>query len=199
MAKKVENQVVNVTTLKELVEILKTAKIGGQKVTLYAEVAIKLNKYPTDGSERVHISELGFNPTNRYHVNYNFGTDYEKAMSKALGEDYTKGGNENIETLIPNLLMRYKSTNNPCLIYINGDNYPDGKFNNGVAYTEADEATEKRYTSKANKSYTPVDYRTVSVKNVTRLVANHTTYNVAVTDFDYIPNEVEDMAMAMAY
>jgi len=192
------NQVVRVTTLKKMVEILKAAKLGGQFVTLYAEVGIKLNKYPTDGSEKIHISELGFNPTNRYHVNYQFGIDYERAMSKALGEDYTKGGNDNIETLIPNLLMRYKSTNNPCIIYINGTNYADGKFNNGLPYTEKDEQTEKRYTSKASKTYAPVEYRTVSVRNVTRITANHTTYEIAITDFDYEPEPEHAPAYAVA-
>ena len=178
-------------SLAHLVRVLQTAKIGGQFVTLYAETDIKLNKFPTDGSERVRISDA-FKPTQRFYVNYQFGVDYESKMSKALGEDYTKGANTNVETLVPNLLMRYKSTNNPCLIYMDGNKYSLGKFNDGQPYTIEDEETEKRYKSKASSKPLAVEYRTISVKNVSKLVANHKVYEIEITDFSYEPN----MAMA---
>lgn len=194
------NKIVVIRSLKDLVSTIKELKIGGQKVTIYAEVAVTgINKFPTDGSERVHISTLGFNPTSRYHVNYNFGTDYEGAVSRAIGEDYEKSIDENVETIIPNVLMRYKSTNNPCFIYINGVETSEGKFNNGKPYTAEDEATEARYKSKATKSDYPVKYRRVGVKNVTRMTANHTTYEIAITDWHYDAAEELAYATAMAY
>lgn len=186
---KEEKKIENVTTFNDLVRLMKALKIGGQKVELYAETPVSgILKFPTDGSERTRIPD-DFKPTNRYHVNYNFGTDYEGAMSRALGEDYTKGIDENVDTIIPNVLMRYKSTNNPCFIYINGMEVSEGKFNNGKPYTAEDEAMEKRYKSLAEKKSYPVKYRRVGVKNVTKLVANHVTYNLAITDWTYTPQE----------
>ena len=193
-----------VTSLNDLIVLMANAAQRGEYATLYAETPISLLKYPTDGSEKIHISELGFNPTSRYHVTYHFGEDYEKAMSKALGEDYTKSAKKNVQTLISGILMRYISTNNVCFIYMKGTNVSDGKFNNGNPYTPADEETEKRYTSTAAKGSNPVDYRTVSVKNVSRLTIHNVEYDLHITDwelpaeFDTITINHEEPAYAFA-
>ena len=192
MAKKERNEVV-VTSLSDLISLMANAANKGEYVTLYAESSISgLLMFPTDGSEKIHrVKELGFNPTTRYHVTYHFGEDYEKAMSKALGEDYKKSSKENIQTLISGIMMRYRSTNNPCFIYMKGDYVSEGKFNNGNPYTAADEATEKRYTSLApKKDSNPVEYRTLGVKNVTRLTAHNVVYRLQITDWE-LPAEFQ--------
>jgi hypothetical protein len=97
-------------TLDELTAILKAAKSksGGQYVTIYCESDYKMNKFPTDGSERVRIKD-GFQPRKRYCIKYHFGQDYDKMMSKLLGTDHVSH-DDNREHLVENVLMRFKST-----------------------------------------------------------------------------------------
>jgi len=200
MANKVKNIVV-VNTFNDFVGLMKSVvkgSVGAPYAAIYAEVDVKVNAFPTDGSERINRKAINFNPTKRFHVTYHFGEDYNNAMSKALGTDYSKGADDNRETIISNVLMRYKSTANACLIYMKGDYVSDGKFNNGVAYTADDELNEIRYASKASKGSNPVEYRTLSVKNVSKVVANGTTYELHITDWTYTPEEVQTPAYAVA-
>ena len=122
-------------TTENLANVLKEAKAGGQFVTIYGETPIKLNKYPTDGSERVKIND-DFNPTKRFHVTFNFAEDYEKTMAKALGVDNYDASDYNREHIVHNILMRYISTDNVCLIYLPKFYQNDGTFLNGKTITK---------------------------------------------------------------
>ena len=173
-----KNFSVTITSASELISILKEAKCGGQYVTLTCEKPISLNKFPTDGSEKIRIAD-NFTPMVKFSVQYHFGADYERAMSKALGADYEKGEDKNTETLIKGVAKRYISTDNTCLIYIEENRKALGTFLNGNELTTDEIAYMKKYLPK-HKESAPIKYRTIGVKNVRTLTINHNTYNVRI-------------------
>ena len=169
-----------INNISELKNILASAKAGGQFVTLYGESEVKLNKFPTDGSARIRIDDA-FKPIASFSVQFHFGADYEKAMSKALGVDYVNGGDANRETLIPNVMMRYISTNNVCLIYMATSRSEGETTLNGHALTAAEWAYLKRYKSKNKGGGNIVNYRTISAKNVKRIAIKGEVYEVNIS------------------
>ena len=142
-----------INNISELKNILASAKAGGQFVTLYGESEVNLNKFPTD----------------------------EKAMSKALGVNYVNGGDANRETLIPNVMMRYISTNNVCLIYMATSRSEGETTLNGHALTAAEWAYLKRYKSQSKSGGNIVNYRTISAKNVKRIAIKGEVYEVNIS------------------
>jgi hypothetical protein len=149
-------------SIEQLTAFLKAAKskAGGQYVTLYCESDYRMNKFPTDGSERVRIKD-DFQPRKRYTIKYHFGEDYDKKMSKLLGVDY-KSSDDNREHLVENVLMRFKSTGTACFIAMPEARKSLGVYLNGQPISEEDLAYAKRYKAKSNPSM----YLNIGVKNV---------------------------------
>lgn len=170
-----------ITSVQQLVGVLSTAKCGGQFVTIYGETdqGKKYNKFPTDGSERIKRDET-MSITKRFSVTYNFGTDYDKKMSKILGEEYHAHDANRIH-LLKNVIMQYVSTGNSCLIYIDGQYRSGGTFVNGEPITEEQKAYLAKYASKAKKSASVLEYRTLSLCNVKEIHINKEVYVINIT------------------
>ena len=139
-------------TLDELTAMLKAAKSksGGQYVTIYCESDYKMNKFPTDGSERVRIKD-GFQPRKRYCIKYHFGQDYDKMMSKLLGTDHVSH-DDNREHLVENVLMRFKSTGSVNFIAIPENIKRIGVLLDGKPISDEDMAYAEHYKSPRKKS-----------------------------------------------
>ena len=166
-----------INTISELVNTLKTAKCGGQYATIYFESDVKLNKFPTDGSERIRIADT-FCPRKSYSVQYHFGADYEKAMAKLLGvEEYT-ASDSNRTHIVPNLLMQYISTGTYCLIAMVEDKSETAYSIDGREMTNAERAYMKHYLPKTNSN--APHYLTLGVKNVTRISFGGNIYDVKI-------------------
>ena len=166
-----------ITTIEDLQSILETAKCGGQFVSISGESPVNLLKKANDGSkERIKDN---FAPVTRFSVTFHFGEDYEKKMSKLLGEDY-KASDANRVHLVKNVLMQYISTGNTCIIYMPSNYTKSGIYLNGNPISDEDKAYMERFKSLAKPSVAIVDYRTLSVKNVKAITINHTTYKVAI-------------------
>lgn len=168
-----------ISSVAELTNILANAKAGGQFVTIYGESDVKLNKFPTDGSERIHI-KADFTPRNRFSVTYNFKADYEKAMAKALGVDSYTAHDANRIHLIKNVMMQYVSTGTICLIYMPVNYHFEGTFLGGKEMSAEDTTYMNRYKSKA-KSNSPLPYRTLNVKNVSKIAIGKEMYEVSIS------------------
>lgn len=161
----------------DLIAILAAAKAGGQFVTIYAETDVKLNKFPTDGSEKIRI-DSNFVPRHAFSVTFNFAEDYEKAMAKAMGVDSYEAHDSNRRHLIKNVVVEYISTGNKCLIYI-VKNYKNlGYSLNGREMTAEEIAYMDRYKSKSKDSGL-VPYRNVGLKNVKRIAIGGEVYVTA--------------------
>lgn len=159
---------------------LSSAKSGGRFVTLVCETKIRTNKFPTDGSERIRIDEsLVF--TKRYAVTYNFGSDYEKAMSKALGEEYTASEQPNRVHIVPNVLLQLADSGKAYIIYINGMISQSETLCNGKPATEEQIAYLNRYKPKA-KTTEVVKYRNVSIENVREMHINKEVHTINITN-----------------
>lgn len=187
-----------VTNVAELVTILTTAKAGGQYVALYGETPVRVNKYPngTKACERKTAEpfDTSLNPTKGWHIKYHFGEDYERKMAKALGLDaYDADGGGNRIHLVPNVLMQYVSTGNVCVIAMPEDRHKDGLLCNGVPATTEQAEYIARY-EQASKSSGVVDYLTIGVKNVRKMVVGKTTYHLALAT----PSDTPTYAVAVA-
>lgn len=164
-----------ISSIAELVNIMGNAKAGGQYVTLYGESDVRLNKFPTDGTQRIHIKD-GFTPRNKFHVTYHFSADYEKAMAKALGVDNYTAHDSNRTHLVKNVVMQYISTGTVCMIYMPEAYHFEGVVLDGKPISAEDEAYMSHYKAKPSKSTLP--YRTLNVKSVTKMVIGHVTYDI---------------------
>ena len=169
-----------IESVEQLVNVMAAAKCGGQWVTIEGETPIKLNKFPTDGSERVKLAD-DFKPTKRFVAKFHFSEDYERKMAKVLGIDSYDASDSNREHLVKNVIMRYKSTNNVCLIYMPSEYTDKGIFVNGNEATADDMATIERYKSRS-KNNAVVEYRTIGVKNVRRIAINNNIYEIAISE-----------------
>ena len=163
-------------SVSDLVGILKSAKCGGQYVALYGESDYKLNKFPTDGSERIRIKD-GFQPRKKFVVKFHFGEDYERKMSKMLGEEY-KASDKNRIHLVKNVLMQFASTGTTCVIYMPESYTDNGIYLNGQPISEEDLAYAKRYKSPTKAS--AIEYRNLNVTNVERIAVGGETYEVCI-------------------
>jgi len=192
-------RIVELHTCSELVNVLTTAKEqekrGGEFTAVYGVSDYRMNKFPTDGSEKIRISD-DFSAKNNFHVVFHFSQDYEKTMAKVLGLESYDAHDSNRVHIIPNVLMQYVSTGNICLIYMPENYVYDGLTVNGHTATEEEKAYAERY--KAKRSASTLPYRTLGVKNITKVVIGQTEYICKITDLTLQPTESESMALAMA-
>ena len=160
-----------------LMEKLAATRTAGQFVTLYGESEVKLNKKATDGSN--DIKPADFCPKVKFHITFNFGQDYEKTMSRIMGENYV-ASDHNRRHIVKNVLMEYVSTGTICLIYMKDDYRYDGTFVNGHEVTAEEKTMIDKFTSKAQGSKPIVAYRTLNVKNIYKIVARGEEYNIRI-------------------
>lgn len=165
---------ITLTTIAEIVSVFANAKNGGQFAVVEGASEVKLNKFPTDGSERVRIAE-GFVPMANFTIQFHFGADYEKAMAKALGVSSYEAHDSNRTHLVPNLIMQYNSTKNVCLIYMPTNRTMNGTTLNGKPMSEEEVAYMERYKA-PKKGGAVLEYRTLSVKNIKRITFGGVTY-----------------------
>lgn len=171
-----------ITTVEEFIELMSNAKCNGKYVTIYGESDIKLNKFNTDGLPKEHIKD-GFQPRTDFSVTFHFGQDYEKTMSKILGEDY-KATDTNRRHLVKNVVMQYISTGNVCLIYIPNNYSKNNIILDGEEISDEDEAYMKRFMPKKKVSTSIIEYRTLSLKNIKSISINKEKYTVDIIDWD---------------
>lgn len=177
-----------INSASELINVLKGVKASGQIASITGESDMVLRKFNTDGLPKEHIKN-GFQPRNEFTVKFNFGADYEKKMSKILGEKYTAHDDNRVH-FIDNLIMQYKSTGTICIIYM-PNNYSHSRvILNGTTISDEDMAYAKRFMPIKKDSTNVVEYRTLSLMNIKKLTVNKITYIVNITEFDYELQEV---------
>lgn len=173
-----------IVSVSELKNVLETAKCGGQFVTVYYETAVSgLLKNPTDGSA-VGKRREDFNPKKRSYAQFHFAQDYEKTMAKILGVDEYNAEDSNREHLIKNVLVRYKSTKNICLIAMPTNIKKLGYTLNGRLLTDEEVEYMNHYWSKAKRSPQLVEYRTIGVMNVYQLSINGEVIQVKISSLE---------------
>ena len=171
-----------ITSVDEFITLMSNAKCNGKYVTVYGESDVKLNKFNTDGLPKEHIKD-NFIPRTDFSVTFHFGQDYEKTMSKILGEDY-KASDKNRRHLVKNVIMQYISTGNVCLIYIPNNYSKNNIILNGEKISAEDEAYMNRFMPKKKASTSVIEYRTLSLKNIKSISINKEKYDVDIIDWD---------------
>lgn len=168
------NSTVTITSTDKLIGILSNPSLKGKDVLLECVTSIKLNKFPTDGSDRKRIKD-NFCPVKKYGVKYKLGTDYEEKMSEILGDVY-ESRNPNVTHLIPNTLVQYLSTGTICLNYIPTEYTYSVTILNDTEISDEDYRYMRHFLPKYSKSKTPVEYRTVNIKNVKSMTIDNCHY-----------------------
>ena len=166
-----------ICTISDLINVLNTAKCGGQFATVTAETEMTLRVNPTDGWDGGKRDKSKPIPTNRFTISYHFGQDYERAMAKALGvEDYEGQHREGKVTLIPNLLYKWETTGNYVMAFIVADRTYIGRFVEGRPITDEENEYYNHYKPISGNEV--VMYRTIGVHNITRLAIGGVEYLV---------------------
>lgn len=171
-----------IKSVKELANLL-TALKKGQFTTVYYTTPVRVNKFPTDGSAKVHIDEsLVFTHTKA--VQYNFGENYDRALRKATGEG--AGNSKDKRTyIVPDLLYRSEGTQNVCLVVLPKDCIGTTILCNGEEATKEQVEYMNHYLAPKSKSSSPVPYIGVGVRNVSRISAGGEVYIIKITDLTY--------------
>ena len=199
------NKLVTVTTVTQLVNLMAAAKAGGHIVTLYGVTDFHFNKYPTGTAPKERCPELVFNfqkdengtarVRKAWHIQYNFAADYDKKFEDVFGVEH-KSHDDNREHLVKNVIMRFISTQNVCFIAMPFMRSNDGLLIDGVPATNEQIAYCKKYEQPRKPSAIP--YLNPGVRNVYKLVIDHTEYRVNITDLTYTPAAAV-AAVAAAY
>ena len=163
----------------DLVALIANAKNGGQFATITAETPIAFNQFPnadycakmgivmpTKKAEKEQYRFNGLPYTKRFKVAFHFDEDYDNALAKAgftrseNGPRYTKDHFGTIAVGIP-------STNNICLVYLNGAYEFDGIYLNGEKIEDAETlAYIEGYKQTKKVDPNAPQYRNVGIKNV---------------------------------
>ena len=171
-----------ITSVDEFINIMANAKCNGKYVTVYGESDIKLNKFNTDGLPKERIKD-DFQPRTSFSVTFHFGQDYEKTMSKILGEDY-KATDTNRRHIVKNVIMQYISTGTVCLIYIPNNYCKNNIILNDEPISVVDKAYMERFMPKKKASTAVIEYRTLSLKNIKSISINKEKYDVEISDWE---------------
>lgn len=201
-----------INNVADLIAILRTAKNGGQFATLYGEHATKFNVFPNDefcsangitlasgkGSKALNepFRFNGMTANYRFSVQFHFGQDYDRTLEK-LGLCRSENGSANETDHFGGIAMGYPTTNNVCIIYMQGNYNGIGYFDeNGNEITNAETlAYIKGYKSASKPN--AVEYRTIGVRNVKALVFGGVTYKVQIDSIS--PDDYKMLKANFAY
>ena len=165
-----------ITTITDFINVINSIKARGRFATLSAITDIKLNKFPTDGSEKVRIAD-NFTPKAEFKIQFHFGADYERAMAKVLNIDEYNAHDSNRTHLVKNLIMQYLTTQTICLIYMPCNKLGYRQTLNGIELTKEQLEYLNRYKSKS-KSSAPLEYRTIGIDKIKSLTFDGNTYEI---------------------
>lgn len=162
-----------ITSIPALSSILANAKASGQFATITYEKPVDVRVNATDGSGDKRDKTLEI-PVKRTRVVFHFGQDYNKLADKILGEDRDKKDLAYKQSIVPNLMYYNTTTNNYTLAYIGTDTKSEWL---------CDKATEtyfRRFLPKYPQ--TEINYKTISVKYVSKIVVGGNEYKVAISN-----------------
>lgn len=201
-----------INNVADLIATLRTAKNGGQFATLMGEHATKFNQFPNDeycsakgitlasgkGSKALNepFRFNGMSANYRFSVQFHFGQDYDRTLDK-LGLCRSENGSRNEIDHFGGIAMGYPSTNNVCIIYMQGNYNGIGYFDkNGKEITDTDTLTYiKGYKSVSKPN--GIEYRTIGVRNVKSLTFGGTTYKVEIDTIT--PEDYDALKTLFAY
>jgi hypothetical protein len=100
-------------------------------------------------------------------------------MAKAMGVDSYTASDCNRTHLVDNVIMQYISTGTTCFIYMPESYIDGGMWLNGQPISDEDKAYAMRY--KAKSSAAAVTYRTLNVKNISRIAIGGEVYDICIS------------------
>lgn len=199
-----------ITSVADLISILRTAKAGGQFATITGEHNTKFNVLPNEDYCKAKgitlASGKGSKALNepyrfggeefkyRFKVAFHFGQDYDKTLAKLGLERSEQGANKPIDHF-GGIAIGYPTTNNVCLVYMQGDYSGDGYYLNGKKVEDAETLAYIKGYKSASNSAQAVEYRTLGVRNVRRLAVKGEEYEVDIKDI----SESEYHALCVVY
>jgi len=183
-----------ITSVADLIGIIRTAYAGGQFATIEGEVIPKFNQFPNEeycnakgitlasgkGSKALNEKHRfnGLPYTNRFKVQFNWDKNYDKALAKVGGQRSEDGANKTIDHF-GSIAIGYPTTLNVCLTYMPNWYIADGYYLNGEKVEDAETlAYIKGYKSVSKPSL--VEYRTIGYRYVRSVAVNGKTYKVEI-------------------
>lgn len=184
-----------ITKVADLISALRTAKNGGQFATICGTHATKFNQFPNEDYCKVKGITLasgkgskalnepfrfnGMTADYRFKVEFHFGQDYDRTLEK-LGLCRSENGSHNEVVHFGGIAIGYPTTDNICLVYMQGNYKGIGYFDcDGKEITDAETlAYIKGYKSISKPN--AIEYRTLGVRNVKSITFGGKTYEVEI-------------------
>lgn len=151
-----------ITTIADLALVLSTAKQRGTYATITYEKPIEVRVNATDGSG-LKLDKSRPVPSRRGSIKYHFGQDYVATAKRVFGEDYEVQDKTYKQTLVPYVMYYNTTTNNYTLAYMPEDASYE------LLATEEEKEYFAHFAPKKKEETSPIKYRTVSVKYITRI------------------------------
>lgn len=155
-----------ITTIADLATILASAKQRGTYATITYEKPLDtksdLRVNATDGSG-LKLDKSRPVPFRRGVVKYHFGQDYEKKAKQVFGEDYEVQAKSYKQVIVPYVMYYNTSTDNYTLSYIKENATYE------LIATEEEKEYFAHFAPKPKSDSSPIKYRTLSVKYITRV------------------------------
>jgi hypothetical protein len=197
-----------ITKVADLISIVRTAKAQGQFATIDGAHATKFNQFPNEdyckamgitlasgkGSKAINEPfRFGGEPfTFRFKVVFHFGQDYDRTLAKAGLTRSDEGANKAIDHF-GGIAIGYPSTNNVCLVYMQADYVADGYYLDGKK-VEDPETLAYIAGYKATSKPQAVEYRTIGVRNISRIAVAGEIYEVEISEIS--PEEYNALCIA---
>ena len=185
-----------ITKVADLISIVRTAKAGGQFATIEGEHNTKFNAFPNEEYCKAKgitlASGKGSKALNepfrfggedfkfRFKVAFHFGQDYDRTLAKLGLERSENGANKPIDHF-GGIAIGYPTTNNICLVYMEGNYDGDGYYLDGKK-VEDKETLDYIKGYKSTSTPQSVEYRTLGVRNIRTLAVAGEKYEVEISD-----------------
>lgn len=198
-----------ITKVADLIGIIRTAKAGGQFATIDGAHTTKFNQFPNEDYCKEHnitlASGKGSKVANephrydgrefsyRFKVLFHFGQDYDRTLEKAGLQRSEQGANKPIDHF-GGIAIGYPTTNNICLVYMQGDYSGEGYFDANGKKVEDKETLDYIKGYKSTSKPQVVEYRTIGVRNISKVAVAGETYEVAIADIT--PAEYDALCIA---
>ena len=197
-----------ITTVADLIGIVRTAKAGGRFATIEGEHSTKFNQFPNEDyckakgitlasgkGSKVANEPYRFNGlpyTYRFVVSFHWGQDYDRTLEKMGGQRSEDGANK------PNdhfggIAIGYPTTTNVCLVYMQGDYKGDGYYLNGEKVEDKETLDYIKGYKSTNKPQL-VEYRTIGFRNIRRVAVDNEVYEVEIPNLT--PTEYDAICIA---
>lgn len=184
-----------ITSVADLIGIIRTAHAGGQFATIEGEHNPKFNVMPNEDYCKAHNITLasgkgskainepyrfnGLPYTYRFKVAFHFDQDYDRTLAK-MGLSRSADGSTATIDHFGGPIKGFPNTLNICFEYMQGNYSGDGYYLNGKRIEDTETLDYIKGYKSVSKSVNPTEYRNIGYRNIRFVNVAGETYKVEI-------------------